>query len=705
MRLAPDEAQLFLNLYLDVIGWCARHLDPKSRIHDAVSARAAQLQHIAAARDRMFDHPSSLEAYVARNPHRLSPGDLALVSAWRHFVRGDLVAERDLKRHTVFLDWKEPPTAYGALSLTEEITELLGRPLPVLVEAVLLPWRGAIVCDGILRNHGVELGPGIRRGIADAYRAAKQRGIITTLEDRSSPTSPAELPKTARGRKTKRRAGREGVEWVGGLVSMPGYVTGEGEPYRPEMIFWMDERGAVLGTTIGKPGKVLGLAAASLRSAIERPLIGDPHAPARVRVASTDLAHLLRKEHPTVDVVCAPTPEIDGLVAMLEDRMGQDADHEQSYLGPDRDPAAVASFFRAAAGLFRAAPWKTVPSDHDPFSITIESLGLRDAALSVIGQMEESLGFVLFSGLDAFDAFVDAADAMEHGENAAMPPHLSLNFERGADLGTSLRKEIAAHGWVVAAADAYPWLVATDEDLVARPATPRELEIGEAIALALCEVLGDRMALVRALAGGNPFGRTISVRTHSGDVDVSIRAPHPGIANAYRPPFDVVTDLFELAKDGAEIDQETRNQLEEELVDEFAASPEAQALTVDVGMCRLVMSLAAGHFGATIATLRAMELREIVFETIPRKVSIRANEAHGIIEEMRALYAFMKRQYGLAQADACLRVLGRDAVAELEAALSDARNFGMAKSLVAAGREGGAKKKTKQAGRARKKKR
>jgi hypothetical protein len=26
---------------------------------------------------------------------------------------------------------------------------------------------------------------------------------------------------------------RTGIEWVGGLVSMPAYVTGEGDPYRP----------------------------------------------------------------------------------------------------------------------------------------------------------------------------------------------------------------------------------------------------------------------------------------------------------------------------------------------------------------------------------------------------------------------------------------------------------------------------------------
>lgn len=78
---------------------------------------------------------------------------------------------------------------------------------------------------------------------------------------------------------------RPGIEWVGGLVSMPGYVTGEGPPYRPEALFWMNAEGAVLGHVAGRPGEVIGLASETLRSTIEHPMYGPPHAPQRLRVA------------------------------------------------------------------------------------------------------------------------------------------------------------------------------------------------------------------------------------------------------------------------------------------------------------------------------------------------------------------------------------------------------------------------------------
>jgi hypothetical protein len=148
-----------------------------------------------------------------------------------------------------------------------------------------------------------------------------------------------------------------------------------------------------------------------------------------------------------------------------------------------------------------------------------------------------------------------------------------------------------------------------------------------------------------------------------------------------------MADLFEVGMQ-EEVDDESRADLEEELLLRFEDSPEAQALA-ELSIAPLVLDYAASYFNATIATLDAHELREIVFGIIPRKVSIDAAAASGIIAELRAFYSFLKREFALKQADACLRELGSDAVKKLSAALSDKRNFGMAKSLFMTGAEAG----------------
>lgn len=491
--------------------------------------------------------------------------------------------------------------------------------------------------------------------------------------------------------KPRGRRGVEGstdIEWVGGTISMPTYVTGEGEPYRPEVLLWMGADGVILGSTLARPGELLGMASGSLETAIEQPMCGLPHAPTRVRVASSDLADVLRAGHPAVEVVCAPTPELDGVLALMREEMGEGGAVEQSYLSPEVGPDAVASFFRAAAGLFRAKPWKVVPSDQDLFSVSIEQLGLRDAAMSIIGQMGQSRGVILFADLDDVEAFVDAANAIESGEELEMPPHVSLNFERGADLGDELRREVAEHHWEVAAANAYPWLVAMDEERVVRPPTAREVTVGETLALALSTVLTEKKALRAAWGGGEPVSRTLCIRTHAGEIGVTLRAPYERVSGPYRPVHDLLAGLFDLAQAEDMIDPEERGPLEDELLCRFEASPEARGVS-DVQACRFVMDFAADYFGETVVTLGPSELREIIFQIIPRKVGIDASEARWIIEDNRAFYAFLKRECDLAEADACLRVLGGNAVKKLEAALSDSRNFGMAKSVILAGRDAG----------------
>ena len=214
------------------------------------------------------------------------------------------------------------------------------------------------------------------------------------------------------------------------------------------MLLWMIPGGPVLGTTMEKAqGALLETASDRLRAAIASPMVPGVQPPARVRVASPELANALRTRGAAPGIVCAPTPELDDVVASMRQHLDGDAKTEQSYLGSDVGPDAVGAFFRAAAALYRAKPWKAVPDDTSILSLTIEKLGIRDAVVSVIGQMGESHGVIVFRSLDDFDAFLDAADAVERGQTPAMPPHFSLNFERGADMTVALRKEIALHRW------------------------------------------------------------------------------------------------------------------------------------------------------------------------------------------------------------------------------------------------------------------
>jgi len=148
-------------------------------------------------------------------------------------------------------------------------------------------------------------------------------------------------------------------------------VTGAHAPFQPETLVFLDAGGDVVGMTMAKPGDVLAKAGRCLRDATAHPMYGRPGPPSRVRVASPELAAVLRTSHPALEVVCAPTPEIDAMLATVAELIEKDAGAKPSYLAPDIDEAAVASFFHASASLFRAKPWESVPDRDSTFSVTI----------------------------------------------------------------------------------------------------------------------------------------------------------------------------------------------------------------------------------------------------------------------------------------------------------------------------------------------
>jgi hypothetical protein len=307
---------------------------------------------------------------------------------------------------------------------------------------------------------------------------------------------------------------------------MPTYVNDADAPFRPEILLWLNAEGLVIGTTMGKPGEAVARASDHLRDTIEKPMIGPQHSPARLRVSSDELASVLRASHPFIEITCAPTPEIDQVLEGMSEHMLSAPGEPQSMLDGGIVPEAMASFFRAAAQLFRTKPWKIVPADV-VVSVTVESHGLSLGALSVIGQLGQSLGFLLFSSMDDFDAYLDAADSIRRGENPTMPEYLVLNFARGADLDPGMRKEISAYKWEVAGPQAYPWVACMVKAMVPRPPTAKELVLMEAVTLALAalasEKKAEKKAVKAAFAGGGPFEHVYSVPTHEGEIAVRSR--------------------------------------------------------------------------------------------------------------------------------------------------------------------------------------
>lgn len=475
---------------------------------------------------------------------------------------------------------------------------------------------------------------------------------------------------------------RVGPEWIGGILEMRGVVTSEGEPFRPEVLIWLGPDGAILGSRVGRPGQWAEFAAPSLLDTMERPAIGAPTRPERVRTASRRLAEVLIAAGLGIDVVTGPTPELAEAEASMHEFMGSSS-NPYKLLREDVDQEAIAGLFRAAAALHRSAPWTLFSPGRGMVEVSISGLDIEGAQILVVGHEADKFGLAFFSSLEDLDAFYGALEESGGVTHEGMPTHVSLIFERAEELSDEARQYFLDQGWARTDSNRVPMLSAYDEDEGHVVPNAVEVTAMEAIALAMPMLLEDRAALEAAWSGGAPFERTISVPTWGDSLEVRLRVDWEGT----ELDKDAISALLEAEEEGDEVDPDTRQIFEAELLREFRTTPDAEE--ADLELLELILDAAGDHLGRSVASMSASELEEVVFDLIPRKVSVPPEAAGPILRSLRGLYEFLAQNYQLPQADDCLLALALDAEQVLERRLSDPRNFDPAKAFVMAGRAAG----------------
>ena len=124
----------------------------------------------------------------------------------------------------------------------------------------------------------------------------------------------------------------------------------------------------------------------------------------------------------------------------------------------------------------------------------------------------------------------------------------------------------------------------------------------------------------------------------------------------------------------------------------FVESPEGKTLIDEgsrLGWADTMMEYSFGYMGVTPPEMSSGDLREVVFDIFPQKVSAEPEEAPIMIRELQAFWKFLQREFQLENAAACLKVLDDRAVRTLKKEMSNPANFGMAKSFFMMGKERG----------------
>jgi hypothetical protein len=180
MKLPKKDVELLYKLYFSLLHYANTEYGIID-VETPEEIRGAFREEVRDLKDMLYDHPELINKFVEENPFEFSSDELDIVREWKHFVRNTFIVFRSLKKYTIFLDVENPPKAYGVLALYSSFEELVG-PLPVMVEAVLLPFKGKIIYDGTATFYQIKVSSGFRRGFNDTYQEAKFRnGVIEFL--------------------------------------------------------------------------------------------------------------------------------------------------------------------------------------------------------------------------------------------------------------------------------------------------------------------------------------------------------------------------------------------------------------------------------------------------------------------------------------------------------------------------------------------
>lgn len=187
MTLDPEEVALFYKLTFSLMSFVNKRerllLDADGGIADFEDQLPDEKHKVHQA--LYADRAALIDAYLAENPDRFGKEELAEIASWKAAVTDTFFTVKQLKAHMVMIPGRENPPVYAVVGLHDPIS--LSRP-PVLMETTLLPFRGKIVYDGLVRLHGVSFGAGVKSSLNEVYREAKARGrVLTRMVDSPLP--------------------------------------------------------------------------------------------------------------------------------------------------------------------------------------------------------------------------------------------------------------------------------------------------------------------------------------------------------------------------------------------------------------------------------------------------------------------------------------------------------------------------------------
>ena len=177
MILKNEDAGLFYNLFLPLLDYVNETYQVTVE-HVHFEGESIDPQDALEAARFLWERTWIIDDYLTAV--QLPEEQREILESWKRCVPGTFIVERHLKKGSVFIsvDDNSVYLVHGIISSWEVM--LQGAPLPVVLQATLLPFKNVIISDGLVSVKPVRFGRSIASDFKDVYMNAKRGGTLIT---------------------------------------------------------------------------------------------------------------------------------------------------------------------------------------------------------------------------------------------------------------------------------------------------------------------------------------------------------------------------------------------------------------------------------------------------------------------------------------------------------------------------------------------
>lgn len=180
-QLQQADAREFFHIWFSLISFI-NFFGPDAPEYDLEYSANSNLE-IYKLRTLLWEHPELIDDYIKAAD--LPKEHVEILKLWKsNHIKNKFLVMRYEESYAVLLgsNEKAKDVLYGVVGISQPVSTVLLQKLPIMVDTVLLPFKGKIIYDSFMNPMSVTFGPGAQKMFQDQYDKVIQQGIITTLE-------------------------------------------------------------------------------------------------------------------------------------------------------------------------------------------------------------------------------------------------------------------------------------------------------------------------------------------------------------------------------------------------------------------------------------------------------------------------------------------------------------------------------------------